>query len=140
MHTVWVREHNRVADEIAAENPDFSDEEIYQAARRIVIGELQAITYNEYLPALLGRGAIDSYEGYDPSVDASDKQSFRHRRLSFTVTQPCHRKSCRLDDSGEVIDAGNLALRDAFFNPDAIIEGGIDSVLKGLSAQRFSRS
>ena len=40
MHTLWVREHNRVATELSLENPDLTDEELYQQARQIVIGEL----------------------------------------------------------------------------------------------------
>ena len=36
MHTLFVREHNRLADLIAAENPDLSGDEIYELARKIV--------------------------------------------------------------------------------------------------------
>src|SRR5262249_12142142 len=68
LQTLFVREHNRLAAQIGAANPTWSDEQIYQAARRIVIAELQAITYNEYLPALLGSNALTSYRGYNSSV------------------------------------------------------------------------
>ncbi|TWU07704.1 peroxidase family protein [Stieleria varia] len=134
MHTLWVREHNRIAVEIAASDDSLSDEEIYQAARAIVIGEIQAITFNEYLPALLGRGAISPYSGYDATVDPSISNLFataayRYGHTTLTSTVP------RLDDDGNEIAAGSLALRDAFFAPDEIIEHGIDSILKGVSTQ-----
>ena len=35
-------------------NPDWSDEDIFQAARRRVIASLQAIIVYEYLPSFLG--------------------------------------------------------------------------------------
>ena len=71
MHTLFVREHNRLADLISSHYPDTDDEQIYQLARKIVSAEIQAITYKEFLPALLGPYAPDlgSYTGYDASVD-----------------------------------------------------------------------
>lgn len=55
MHTLWLREHNRVARRLAEINPSWLDETLYQEARRIVIAEIQHITYSEWLPQLVGK-------------------------------------------------------------------------------------
>ncbi len=133
MHTLWVREHNRIAEQIAARDPSLADEQIYQLARARVIGEIQAITYNEYLPVLLGRNAISRYDGYDATVDPSISNLFATAAFRYGHTSLSSELK-RLDDEGNVIEEGNLALRDAFFNPSGILELGIDPLLKGLAS------
>ena len=134
MHTIWVREHNRIATELAAENPDLTDEEIYQQARQIVAGELQAITFNEFLPALFGTDAISEYAGYDSTVDPSIANEFSTAAYRFGHTL-LSSELLRLDENGDVADEGNLALLNAFFNPGELEENGVDSILLGATVQ-----
>lgn len=54
MYTLWVREHNRIAAYLADMNSGWDDETVFQEARRIVIAEIQHITYNEWIPSILG--------------------------------------------------------------------------------------
>ena len=63
LHTLFVREHNRLAELFLQANPLLSDEQIYQRARRVVGAEMQCVTYGEFLPALLGEGAVPPYTG-----------------------------------------------------------------------------
>ena len=128
MHSLFVREHNRLADEIAAGNPDMTDEEIYQLARTIVIAEMQAITYNEFLPALLGDGAVSRYQGYDPSVDPGIANEFSTAAFRFGHSTLTDQFRFVGNDGQDVQDAVSLA--DAFFNPSMLETTGIDSLLK----------
>ena len=55
LHTLYVREHNKMATELAKLNPHWNDEKIYQETRHIVAAAVQHITINEFLPTLLGK-------------------------------------------------------------------------------------
>lgn len=135
MHTLFVREHNYWAERYAGINPRAMDEEIYQFARMIVAAELQAITYREFLPVLLGRNALPPYQGYRPNVRADISNEFGaaafrigHSMLSTNLL--------RVDADGNEVEAGHLSLAGAFFNPSLIEEEGIESLLRGLASQQ----
>ena len=135
MHTLFVREHNRLAGIIADQDPDLSGDEIYQLARRIVAAQNQAITYNEFLPLLLGADAIGEYRGYDPSVDPSIAGEFSAAafRVGHTMLSP------DLLLVGADGRQERVSLAASFFNPTTVVEGGISAILRGLAAQPAKR-
>lgn len=150
MHTLFVREHNRLADELAdvpgiadkaAQQEMTTDEFIYQTARRVVGAELQKITYEEFLPALLGADSVPDYSGYNSTIDPSIANEFSTAfyRFGHSMLSP----NLLLVDSDHLGE--NLPLRDAFFNPDFLAGGDIDNpvandrvdrVLQGLAFQQ----
>ncbi|REL34503.1 peroxidase family protein [Thalassotalea euphylliae] len=136
MHTLWVREHNRIATNMAQANPDASGEQIYQAARRLVIAKIQIITYQEYLPALIGEDAISDYRGYNAAVNPGLFNEFAVAAYRYGHSL-VNNQLLRLDAQGNSIEAGALSLRDAFFTAPNLLtnETSIDPILRGQASQ-----
>lgn len=133
IHTLFVREHNRQCDFLAEKHPDWTDEQLYQYARKFVSGFIQSIVYDEWLPAM--GVELTPYSGYQPTVNPQMMNIFTAAafRMGHTLLNS---NILRLDGQGNVIPQGNMSLRDAFFNPYPIQEsGGIDPFLKGMAVQ-----
>lgn len=135
LHTLFVREHNRLAAQLQALGADA--ELTYQIARALVAAQIQAITYNEFLPALLGE-RLPPYRGYRAQVDPGIANAFATAayRVGHSMLSP---SLLRLRADGTPIAAGHLALRDAFLAPEQITDHGIEPILRGLAAQRAQR-
>ncbi len=136
MHTLFVREHNRLANQLLANNPNADAESIFQAARRLVVAEIQIITYNEHLPSLIGAGAIPPYTGYDASVNPTIYNEFSAAayRLGHSMVSE---QLLRIGADGSSISEGPLALDQAFFRAPQLLrsENDIDPILRGLAMQ-----
>jgi hypothetical protein len=135
VHTLFVREHNRVASRIQSQFPFLNDEQIYQFARRIVGAEMQIITYEEYLPAILGDLAPDPNAAvYDATLDASITNSFAHAVFRFGHSQ-ISPTTLLVNNAGQTV--GSVSIAAAFFNPDFLKSnpGNVARMLKGLASQ-----
>ncbi|KAI5635442.1 peroxidase domain-containing protein [Phthorimaea operculella] len=91
-HIVWLRQHNRMAQELAHLNPHWSDEKIYQETRKIVGAMIQHITYREFLPIVLGADVMrlfelepltkGQYRDYDPKTNPSPANVSLHDEIT----------------------------------------------------------
>ena len=136
LHTLFVREHNRLARKIRRRLPNLPGEQIYERARRKVGAIIQVITYREFLPVLLGSRALKPYTGYDPNVNPGIANEFSTAayRLGHSMLSP---QLLRYKKNGNPIPEGHLLLREAFFAPWRLTqERGIAPLLRGLAKNR----
>ncbi len=133
LHTLFVREHNRQAAIIAKENPLMSDDRIFNEARKIVTAEIQAITYNEFLPVLLGEQNANPDNFYiDPKTNdgkVSNEFATAAYRLGHTLVSE---KVAVKQADGSIKQVG---LDDVFFQPEFTKKEGIGAILSGQSEQ-----
>jgi peroxidase len=92
MHTIFLREHNRICDLLAFDTRTlgWGDEAFYQNARRILIAQMQNVVYGEYLPMILGSKSmqdngvlLQQNSNYDPTKDPSILNSFATAAFRF---------------------------------------------------------
>lgn len=131
LHTLFLREHNRLCDELSSAHPLWSDEELFQRARTLIIGQLQAITVNEYLPALLGRErgerVAKECATYNETVRPDVANAFASAAFRFGHSTVGPHLLLVSDNGEEEL----LSLRDAFFIPEHVLRHGVDAVLRG---------
>ena len=141
MHTMWVREHNRVMEGLRQVNPHWGGEKLYHETRRIIGSMLQHITYNEFLPRILGWNAVSLYglkllpqgyyKEYSPSCNPSILNEFATAayRIGHSMLRP---HLPRMDRNYQNMDPPIL-LRDGFFNVDMLYQPEmLDEMVRGL--------
>ncbi|KAK3282883.1 hypothetical protein CYMTET_9400, partial [Cymbomonas tetramitiformis] len=114
-------------------NPSWSDEQLYQAARRWNVAQMQAICYYEYLPSLGLR--LPAYYHYDPEINPSIDNFFSTVSYRYGHSEVGD-LLLRVDDTGKEIREGHLQLFDTFFSPSRAMTSGIEPILRGMATAR----
>jgi len=135
IHTLLMREHNRLFLELPGRYPQLAgdDEATYQFARKIIGAIIQSITYNEFLPALLGEGSLNPYTGYREDVNPSINTTFAV--CAFRLTHVMMPNQIRLGKSRKT-----LPINQAYFNPRLLKHLGIESLFEGRLRQAIHQS
>ncbi|KAF8771500.1 Peroxidase like protein [Argiope bruennichi] len=140
MQTVYMREHNRIAEELKKLNPNWNDERLYQEARRINIAQLQNINFQEHLPHLLGHYYMSKFDlqvkngsggtRYNPEVQLGVWNEFS--TAAFRI------HSMIATDVGAL----NLQFVNLFSNPGLLWKGHAGEILNGATSvpsEKFDR-
>ena len=142
-HTVWMREHNRIATQLRRINPTWRGERIFQETRRIVNAEWQNIIFSEWLPILLGPSYVEEFgltprksgysSDYNPKSDPSISNEFAAAAFRFGHTLLTPNIPGR-DGSGR--NTTFLELRKAFNTGVFLQEKGfIEDTVRGQSQE-----
>ena len=140
IHTLFMREHNRIAELIQTKFPTWSDEKVFQHTRRIVSAEYSNIVFGEFLPLIVGtdsifpRGALSTM--YNSNIDSSIANEFAAAAYRFGHSL-LNGKFDRLDPStGNLLDSYLLRFN---FNNDSLYkenpDKGMTTIIKGMSSQ-----
>ena len=127
MHTLWVREHNRIASELKKMNPVWNDETLFQTSRKITSAIWQHITYNEYVPFLT---SLPRYTGYKSNTDPSITNVFATAAFRYGHSLVPNEFSQLNNDFEKQYEP--ISLQEAFFNRQPINSHGIEPTMRGL--------
>lgn len=134
IHTLWVREHNWHVERLAKVHPQWTGDQLYRQARAIVTAEIQQVTYREFLPTLLGPGAIPQWNGYRSNVDPTISVEFSVAAMRFGHSIVSNVVSREAEDGS--LTGPEMLLRDAFFMPasEFVKHGGADGFLRHIGS------
>jgi peroxidase len=143
LHTLFMREHNRMADLLAELNPSWRPERLFQEARRITVAEYQHVVYKEWLPTILGNNymrlfgllpmsaghSTDYQDNFDPRINnefAAAAFRFGHSMVAGTFHM--------VDNLGS---AQPVNLSDVFFQPRVVrsTAGSLGKLVRGLVSE-----
>jgi len=142
LHTLFLREHNRLAGELRRVCCRGEDDFIFQRARRIAVAEFQHLTYAHFLPKLFGpevlaqyRLSADERSVYNPSVNPTIRNAFSTAAMRFGHSM--------VWDNVSLVNAAGRHMReyrikDTYFDDDLPTSHdgrGVDYVLNGMARQ-----
>lgn len=138
------RWHNELAARVQAEYPSWSDEDVFQRARRLVIASMQNIILYEYLPILLGSDdKMSPYSGYKPDVHPGISHVFQSAAFRFghTMIPPgLYRRDAKCNFLNTPSGYTGIRLCSTWWDAqDTISSFGLEELLMGLASQIAER-
>jgi hypothetical protein len=115
LQALFLDNHNLIAATLQQANPDWTDEQLFQTARRLNIAEYQNVIYGEWIPAVLGQRALPAYAGYKPGTDVAIATEFSTVAFRFGHSLLSGAVERQGNDGQPVADDVSLAVD--FFDP-----------------------
>ncbi|XP_061289424.1 prostaglandin G/H synthase 1 isoform X2 [Bos javanicus] len=131
--TIWLREHNRVCDLLRAEHPTWGDEQLFQTARLILIGETIKIVIEEYVQQLSG---YFLQLKFDPELLFGAQFQYRNR-IAMEFNQLYHWHPL-MPDSFRV-GPQDYSYEQFLFNTSMLVDYGVEALVDAFSRQPAGR-
>ncbi|XP_058794552.1 peroxidase-like [Phymastichus coffea] len=167
MLTLLIREHTRLAYDLAAINPHWNDERLFQESRRIVIAEYQHITYQYWLPLVIGEiMPLYHWKAIFQSIVRKRKRYCKDHKICPVSEELSHNYNEKINPSTmngfttgafrflhSLVDGNislvtknnsifqTLRLSDYYFRPSIVeTDFNFESLLRGLVLQRAQKA
>lgn len=131
LHTLFVREHNRLCLQLKEKFPFWNDFRLFQTARKINIAQFQKIVYEEWFPSLTGR-RLPYYRGYQRNINPTLSSTFSTAAFRLGHTLVGNFISRRGVNNSEL---SPFPMNKMFFRSSAVMEQGIEPFLRGSMNQ-----
>ncbi|XP_046871930.1 prostaglandin G/H synthase 1 [Hypomesus transpacificus] len=127
--TLWLREHNRVCDVLKKEHPTWDDEQLFQTARLVIIGETIRIVIEEYVQHLSG---YLLQLKFDPTLLFGSQFQYRNR-IAVEFNQLYHWHPLMPDSFH--ISGDDVPYSQFIFNTSVLTHYGVDKLVDAFSRQ-----
>uniref|UniRef100_A0A7M4EXB9 Prostaglandin G/H synthase 1 n=1 Tax=Crocodylus porosus TaxID=8502 RepID=A0A7M4EXB9_CROPO len=131
--TLWLREHNRVCDLLKQEHPTWSDEQLFQTTRLVLIGETIKIVIEDYVQHLSGYFLRLKF---DPELLFGVQFQYRNRiAVEFNHLYHWH----ALMPDAFVIQGQEYSYQQFIYNTTMLMDYGIEGLVEAFSKQNAGR-
>ncbi|XP_055576290.1 prostaglandin G/H synthase 1 isoform X3 [Falco cherrug] len=131
--TLWLREHNRVCDILKQEHPTWSDEQLFQTARLILIGETIKIVIEDYVQHLSGYYLSLKF---DPELLFGTQFQYRNR-IAVEFNQLYHWHGLMPDSF--IIQGEEYSYDQFLYNTSMLMDYGVEALVESFSKQAAGR-
>jgi hypothetical protein len=135
LQSLFLDNHNLLASVLQQQHPNWTDQQLFNEARKLNIAEYQEIVYNGWIPAVLGTTALPAYKGYNPNVNPGIADEFS--TVAFRFGHSMLDNDIDRDGNNGLPSAASVPLSEDFFDPTILNGNGqatITDPITGLTS------